>query len=144
MKYYSLPYLLLLALVVVLLVTIFVGPIPSLFHRKDVLRISAREARRQRFTLILDIRSARDREEGGHYPNSISTTLQGLQDEVPFLLGQNPSEKGPRSTPILVYSHKGDGRAKQAAEALYAMGYINVRYLNDSYVDLLPPGPQSV
>jgi rhodanese-related sulfurtransferase len=104
------------------------------------LHLSAEQARRQRFALILDARTPRDREEGGFYPNSIPVDPATVQDEVPFLLGQRPTDRTPRATPILVYSQAGDGKAKQVAETLYAMGYTGVRYLTESYVSLLPPG----
>jgi rhodanese-related sulfurtransferase len=104
------------------------------------LHLSAEQARRQRFALILDARTPRDREEGGFYPNSIPVDPATVQDEVPFLLGQRPTDRTPRATPILVYSQAGDGKAKQVAETLYTMGYTGVRYLTESYVSLLPPG----
>lgn len=111
----------------------FLQPSPSL-------HVSTEQARRQRFALILDARTPRDREEGGFYPNSIPVDPATVQDEVPFLLGQRPTDRTPRATPILVYSQAGDGKSKQVAESLYALGYSGVRYLTESYVSLLPPG----
>ena len=94
------------------------------------LSISTDMARSKRFGLILDVRSAREREELGYYPNSIPVSLQQLSSEVPFLNSN-------RSISIMVYSN-GDSRAKMAAHALYEMGYHNVRYITTSYLALMP------
>jgi rhodanese-related sulfurtransferase len=94
------------------------------------LQISTGEARSRRFGLILDMRSAREREELGYYPNSIPVSLDRLSSEVPFLNSN-------RATSIMVYSN-GDNRAKVAAHALYQMGYRNVRYITTSYLALMP------
>ena len=91
---------------------------------------STGEARSRRFGLILDMRSAREREELGYYPNSIPVSLDRISSEVPFLNSN-------RATSIMVYSN-GDNRAKVAAHALYQMGYRNVRYITTSYLALMP------
>ena len=94
------------------------------------LQISTGEARAKRFGLILDVRSAREREELGYYPNSIPVSLDKLSSEVPFLNSN-------RAVAIMVYSN-GDSRAKVAAHALYQMGYHNVSYITTSYMALMP------
>jgi rhodanese-related sulfurtransferase len=100
-------------------------------HAPEVsLGISTGEARAKRFGLILDMRSAREREELGYYPNSIPVSLDRLSSEVPFLNSN-------RAVSILVYSN-GDNRAKVAAHALYQMGYRNARYITTSYLALMP------
>lgn len=130
---------LLLVLLLGILLYLLYASIPSLLATTP-LQVSAEQARRQRFALILDARTPRDREEGGFYPNSVPVDPATVQDEVPFLLGQRPTDRTPRATPILVYSQAGDGKAKQVASTLYAMGYTGIRYLTESYVSLLPPG----
>jgi hypothetical protein len=130
---------LLLVLLLGILAYLLYVSVPSLLPSAP-LHVSAEQARRQRFSLILDARTQRDREEDGFYPNSIPVEPATVQDEVPFLLGQHPSDRTPRTTPILVYSQAGDGKAKEVAATLYGMGYLGVRYLTDSYVSLLPPG----
>lgn len=95
-------------------------------------------AKAQRFGLILDVRSPKEREELGYYPNSIPVSMEQLQEEVPFLLGSKPNDISEKKTNILIYSTPGDYRAQNAAEILYQMGYHNVRYINQSYLRLLP------
>lgn len=101
--------------------------------------ISAQEARARRFRLIIDVRTPKEREELGYYPNSIPISVEELKKEVPFLIGSGLHSL---HTPILVYSN-GDRRAHLAAEMLYQLGYTQVRYISQSYLSLLP-GSQSV
>jgi rhodanese-related sulfurtransferase len=119
-------------LLVVLVIVIAVHAVNQPSNRTpDVsLRISTGEARAKRFGLILDVRSAREREELGYYPNSIPVSLDQLSREVPFLNSN-------RNVAIMVYSN-GDNRAKVAAHALYQMGYRNARYITTSYLALMP------
>lgn len=95
-------------------------------------------AKAQRFGLILDVRSPKEREELGYYPNSIPVSMEQLQEEIPFLLGSKPNDVSEKKTNILIYSTPGDHRAQNAAEILYKMGYHNVRYIDQSYLRLLP------
>ena len=85
------------------------------------LKISVGEARARRFGLIIDVRTPKERELLGYYPNSIPVEL---------------NTNIPKNTWILVYS--GDNRAANAAEALHKLGYINVRYITESYNKLMP------
>jgi rhodanese-related sulfurtransferase len=119
-------------LLIVLIVVIAIHSVSrSSTRAPDVsLQISTGEARSRRFGLILDMRSAREREELGYYPNSIPVSLDRISSEVPFLNSN-------RATSIMVYSN-GDNRAKVAAHALYQMGYRNVRYITTSYLALMP------
>ncbi len=94
------------------------------------LRMSVPEARARRFGLIVDVRTPKERELLGYYPNSIPIAVQGLTREVPSLISN-------RNTEILVYSNA-DNRAAMGAEILYKSGYPNVRYINETYLTLLP------
>jgi rhodanese-related sulfurtransferase len=126
----SIGFVLLIVLIVVIAIH-SVNQSSSVHRAPDVsLQISTGEARSRRFGLILDMRSAREREELGYYPNSIPVSLDRLSSEVPFLNSN-------RATSIMVYSN-GDNRAKVAAHALYQMGYRNVRYITTSYLALMP------
>lgn len=130
-------------LVLLALVVLLLGFYPPVWMDPTSLHVSAEQARRQRFALILDARTPRDREEEGFYPNSIPVDPATVLDEVPFLLGQRASDTTPRQTPLLVYSQAGDGKAKDIARQLYEKGYHGVRFLTDPYVALLPPGGPS-
>lgn len=95
-----------------------------------LLKISVGEAKARRFGLIIDVRTPKERELLGYYPNSIPISPQRLQQQIPLDI----SSKG---TWILVYSN-GDSRAEQAAKILYRMGYRNVRYIKETYLSLMP------
>ena len=97
-----------------------------------LLRINPSEAKARRFGLIIDVRTPRERELHGYYPNSIPISLQTLQQEVPLDISNKNSW-------ILVYCNSGN-RASQAANILYNMGYRNVRYIAEPYTSLMPPG----
>jgi rhodanese-related sulfurtransferase len=99
-------------------------------HSEKSLRISVGEAKARRFGLIIDVRTPKERELLGYYPNSIPISPQRLQQEVPLDISS-------KNTWILVYSN-GDNRAAAAAEVLYRMGYRNVRYINETYLSLMP------
>lgn len=100
-------------------------------YRKSSLAILPEEVREQRFSLIVDVRSPKEREEYGYYPNSIPISLDRLQQTIPVDLAVDPSSS------ILVYSN-GDTRAQVAAEIIYSMGYTRVRYLREPYTILMP------
>jgi rhodanese-related sulfurtransferase len=102
------------------------------------LLITIQLAKAQRFGLILDVRTPKEREELGAYPNSKLVSMDELRNEVPFLLGSRPNDLSEKKTNILIYSTPGDRRAENAAEILYHMGYHNVRYINQSFLKLLP------
>jgi hypothetical protein len=94
------------------------------------LLIGIPEARSRRFGLIIDTRTPNERETLGYYPNSIPISIDKLQNQVPMDISN-------KKTWILVYSN-GDDRAKVGADVLYRMGYPNVRYINQSYLSLMP------
>lgn len=139
MRYRTLPILLSVAIAFVLLF-LYVPYLPFSLQT-DELMITAEMARRRRHAFILDVRTPKEREEFGFFPESILIDPSRISEEIPFLLGQRPGANQPRSTPILVYSNAGDGRAQQIAKQLYDMGFRGVRYIKESYLDMLPPGP---
>ena len=91
--------------------------------------IPINQARAKRFNLILDVRTEKEREELGYYPNSIPLSIHKLNKIKALTTNMNTS--------ILVYSN-GDQVAEQAAKQIYTMGYHNVRYITTSYLYLLP------
>ncbi len=94
------------------------------------LRIDIPEAKSRRFGLIIDVRTPKERDTLGYYPNSIPISINKLQSEVPLDISN-------KNTRILVYSN-GDNRAQMGAEILYRMGYKNVRYITQTYLSLMP------
>ncbi len=125
-----------LILVLLALAVTAYATLPSWFQ--PALAIDPTQARRQRFGIILDLRSPAEREEDGFYPNAIPVEFERIATEVPYLLGVSPSAPPP-PTAILVYSQPGDGRAARAAQELYSLGYRGVRYLETSFKEMLPP-----
>jgi rhodanese-related sulfurtransferase len=94
------------------------------------LRIDIPEAKSRRFGLIIDVRTPKERDTLGYYPNSIPISINKLQSEVPLDISS-------KNTWILVYSN-GDNRAQMGADILYRMGYKNVRYITQTYLSLMP------
>jgi rhodanese-related sulfurtransferase len=94
------------------------------------LKISVGEARSRRFGFIIDVRTPKERSVLGYYPNSVPIPLERLREQVPLDISS-------KNTWILIYSNA-DSKAGQAAEILYRMGYSNVRYINETYLSLLP------
>jgi rhodanese-related sulfurtransferase len=121
-----------LGLIVVLLLLIYLGYAYTLndTQSESSLRISIEQAKSRRFGLIIDVRTPKERELLGYYPNSIPISAQRLQQEVPLDISS-------KNTWILVYSNN-DNRAFTAAEILYRMGYRNVRYIKETYLSLMP------
>jgi hypothetical protein len=74
------------------------------------LRMGIPEARARRFSLIIDVRTPKEREVLGYYPNSIPISVQQISREVPFL---NPN----KDIHILIYSNA-DNLAALAADIL--------------------------
>ena len=98
-------------------------------HNKPSLKISIPEARSKRFGVIIDVRTPKERDQLGYYPNSVPISMENIRNQVPLAI---PS----KNTHILVYS--GDNRAFVAANTLYIMGYPNVKYITESYIRLMP------
>jgi len=123
--------LLTMALVITIAIVVYIVSYHTrlLAAHTPQLRIPIQEARARRFGLILDVRSEKERQELGYYPNSIPLSMQRLSDIQSLTTNQAVS--------ILVYSN-GDHAAQQAAETLYTMGYQKVRYIAESYSYLMP------
>lgn len=102
--------------------------------QSPTLEIPVKEARSKRFRLVIDVRSPKEREELGYYPNSIPIAVDQLKSDVPFLIGSGLQSL---QSPILIYCNSGH-RAQLAAEILYNMGYKQVRYISTSYLSLMP------
>lgn len=129
------PVLTVLIILVVVLVIYSVAPsIKRLYQEMTSLEIPTEEARHAHFNLIIDVRTPKEREELGFYPNSIPIAIQDLLKDVPFLIGSGLSSK---NASIMIYSN-GDRRAQAAAQLLYEHGYHHVRYLATTYDHLLP------
>ena len=94
------------------------------------LQIGIPEARARRFGLIIDVRTPKEREVLGFYPDSIPISVDQLSQQVPMDISS-------KNTHILVYSN-GDDRTAIAANILYKMGYRNVRYIMETYLSLMP------
>jgi rhodanese-related sulfurtransferase len=117
--------------ILVLAVIIYAVYMSSVPHTSGpLLQIGVPEAKARRFGLIIDVRTPKERELLGYYPNSIPIPPQMLEQQVPLDISS-------KNTWILVYSN-GDNRAKLAAETLYKMGYKNVRYITETYLSLMP------
>lgn len=121
----------LITFILVVVIALFLSyQVPS--QRESALRIGTAEARARRFGLIVDVRTPRQRDLLGYYPNSIPISLERLKMEVPLDISN-------KRTWILVYgSGVGDDKARLAAETLHRMGYPNTRYISESYLSLMP------
>ena len=94
--------------------------------------ISPQEAKARRFGLILDVRTHRERELYGYYPNSVVIPIEELtQTSISDLVSKDTS--------ILIYCKKGR-RAGQAALMLKSWGFKNVKYIDQPYTSMMPPG----
>jgi rhodanese-related sulfurtransferase len=129
-----------ISMLVVLLVVLVVVYLlyQSAYHSAPELAIAPAAVREKRFRTIIDVRSPKEREELGYYPNSVPIAVEKLHKEIPALIGDGLQSK---QTPILVYSN-GDARAQRAAETLFAMGYVHVQYLPTTYLSLMPGSHQ--
>jgi len=118
-----------LVLIIVIAAVVYFQMSP---HKASALRISVAEARARRFGLIVDVRTPRQRDHLGYYPNSIPIPLERLKKEVPLDISN-------KNTWILVYgAGVGDDTARLAAKTLHRMGYPNTRYITESYLSLMP------
>jgi phage shock protein E len=94
--------------------------------------ITPQEAKARRFGLILDVRTQRERELYGYYPNSVVIPFEELTQA-------SVSELVSKDTSILIYCKKGR-RAGQAALMLKSWGFKNVKYIDQAYTSMMPPG----
>jgi rhodanese-related sulfurtransferase len=117
----------LLTILIIVIILYLVYSIPV--HNEPSLKISISEARSRRFGLIIDVRTPKERDQLGYYPNSVPISMERISNQVPLDISS-------KNTWILVYS--GDNRATIAAEVLYRMGYRNVKYIKESYLKLMP------
>ena len=121
-----------LSIVVISVIVYLVYSNTSQTTSERSLRISVAEARSRRFGLIIDVRTVIDRELLGYYPNSIPFSLDKLSQQVPLDMPN-------KNAWILVYSNgRSDKKTVIAAETLYRKGYKNVRYIDESYLSLMP------
>ena len=117
-----------IVILAIIVYTVYINSVPT--DSGPSLRIGIPEAKSRRFGLIIDVRTPKERELLGYYPNSIPISPSTLEQQVPLDISN-------KNTWILVYSN-GDNRAKMAANKLYGMGYMNVRYINETYLSLMP------
>ena len=123
-----------LSIAVIAIIIYLVYSNTTISNRKSEpsLKIGVAEARSRRFGLIIDVRTALERELLGYYPNSIPFSLDKLAQQVPLDMPN-------KNAWILVYSNgRSDKKAVIAAEILYRKGYKNVRYIDESYLSLMP------
>ena len=121
-----------LAIVLVIIITVstvYISHTVYASHESTHLLMSAQDARHARFGMIIDVRTPKEREHLGYYPNSIPLDLDTLRHRIGALTS--------KATTILVYSN-GDNKAKLAAELLYSMKFHGVRYIATTYLSLLP------
>ena len=125
---FRMKYLIIIVIAVIIFITYpyFISPM----YQEYSLKIPVSEARARRFGLIIDVRTPKERELLGYYPNSIPISPDTLSQQVPLDISN-------KNTWILVYSN-GDDRAAVAAQVLYKMGYNNVRYIKETYLSLMP------
>jgi len=92
-------------------------------------KLSIEEARRRIKTkevdVVLDVRTALERQTLGSYPGSVHIPGAELEREI-----QNKYPN--KATRFLVYCNTGQ-RARAATEKLQALGYTNTRYIATSY-----------
>ena len=121
-----------IAVIAVIVFLVYSNTTVSNKKSEPSLKISVAEARSRRFGLIIDVRTALERELLGYYPNSIPFALDKLAQQVPLDMSN-------KNALILVYSNgKSDKKAVIASEILYRKGYKNVRYIDESYLSLMP------
>ena len=96
-------------------------------------RISAAEARKllreKQFDIVLDVRTALERETLGYYPGSLHLPSADLTKKMPELFPN-------KSTRILVYCNNGP-RARAATDKLHELGYTNAVYIASGHGSLM-------
>jgi rhodanese-related sulfurtransferase len=121
--------IILLIVLVLLIISHSIVQTPAIIASPSLV-ISPQQAKAERFGLIIDVRTSKERETLGYYPESVPIPIDQLSKEVPSLIFS-------KTTRILIYSN-GDDRAKRAAIYLYQMGYSNVKYITTSYLKMMP------
>ena len=127
MKALKISSILLFTIVLIMAIIVASVTMPGMTHPN--LLLTTEEARRSRFGMIIDVRSPKERETLGYYPNSIPLDLDTLPQQIGVLTS--------KATSIMVYSN-GDSKAQKAAERLYDMGYHGTKYIATTYQSLMP------
>jgi len=95
-------------------------------------RISSEKAKQliqnRQIDLILDVRTALERQTLGSYPNSVHIPTSEL--------GRMAREYPDKQIRILAYCNSGQ-RARAATEKLHSLGYVNAVYIATTYGSLL-------
>jgi rhodanese-related sulfurtransferase len=92
-------------------------------------RISAQDAKRQKYDLILDVRTSLERQTLGYHPDSFHIPSANLEKIM-------PSKYPDKSIKILVYCNTGH-RARLATDKLQSLGYKNSVYITGGYKTIL-------
>lgn len=96
-------------------------------------RISAAEARKllreKQFDIVLDVRTALERETVGYYPGSLHMPSADIPKKMPELFPN-------KSTRVLVYCNNGP-RARAATDKLHELGYKNAVYIASGHGSLM-------
>jgi phage shock protein E len=121
----------LLVIVIAIAAVLIVGAI--YYAQASPYRISAANAK-QLITsgendLVLDVRTATERNTLGFYPGSVHIQSADLERQMPV---QFPN----KGTRIIVYCNTGQ-RARMAAEKLHRLGYANTVYITSSHVSIM-------
>jgi rhodanese-related sulfurtransferase len=99
----------------------------------SVYRISAEEAKQRlrdkQIDIILDVRTAVERDTLGYYPGAVHIPSSELDRQM---IQRFPN----KSASILVYCNTGQ-RARAATEKLRALGYTDVHYIASSHRSLM-------
>lgn len=92
-------------------------------------RISASNAKKQKYDLILDVRTNLERQTLGYHPASVHIPSGDLEKVM-------SSRYPDKSIKILVYCNTGH-RARLATDKLHSLGYKNSVYITEGYKSLL-------
>lgn len=116
-----------IAIIAILLLVAF------LYARGSPYLISATAAKerlqRKEIDVVIDVRTAFERQNLGYYPGSVHIPAADLTEELP---NRYPN----RNTRILVYCNTGQ-RARAATEKARALGYTDVHYIASSHLSLM-------
>lgn len=115
-------------IVVIMVITVIVAYYFYDLATNSPYKISAEDSKRQRFDLILDVRSDLERQTLFSHPDSVHIQSADLEKEMPR---RYPN----KSIKILVYCNTGH-RARIATDKLHSMGYKNTVYITS--------GPESI
>jgi len=121
-----------LSIIILIISVIVLGVVVYVFYERTYthpLRLSIQKAREMirlgKIQKIVDVRTTPEW-NAGHYPSAIHIPADKLSETT--LINQ--------SDHILLYCNTGT-RARKAAEKLQAMGYKNVHYIAETYVELM-------